>query len=106
MVDPRPIGEILVGLGHCTAEMVESALKAQGDRGGLTGELYRQFAITISIAVGTSFSSGRRSAPYWISTRAFLLFHQSGLPSRLDRLTVLPVTSPCSAARKMSVTPL
>jgi general secretion pathway protein E len=39
MIDPRPIGEILVSRGQCTAEAVESALRIQSDRGGLLGEL-------------------------------------------------------------------
>ena len=39
MIDPRLIGEILVEDGLCSAEAVESALKQQTERGGLTGEL-------------------------------------------------------------------
>ena len=42
MVDPRPIGEILVGAGICSAEAVESALKTQDERGGLSGEILVQ----------------------------------------------------------------
>ena len=42
MVDARPIGELLVDAGVCTAEAVESALKTQAERGGWTGELLLQ----------------------------------------------------------------
>ena len=46
-IDPRALGEILVGRGWCTVEAVESALKVQGERGGLIGELLIQhLAIT------------------------------------------------------------
>ena len=38
-IDPRPLGEILVSLGHCSAEAVRSALEVQAERGGLLGEL-------------------------------------------------------------------
>jgi general secretion pathway protein E len=38
-IDPRPLGEVMVGLGFCTAEHVQSALLVQADRGGLLGEL-------------------------------------------------------------------
>ena len=38
-IDPRPMGEILVSLGHCSAEAVRSALEVQAERGGLLGEL-------------------------------------------------------------------
>ncbi len=42
MVDPRTIGEILVDAGACSAEAVESALKTQDERGGLSGEILVQ----------------------------------------------------------------
>ena len=42
MVDPRTIGEILVDGGICSAEAVESALKTQDERGGLSGEILVQ----------------------------------------------------------------
>jgi general secretion pathway protein E len=42
MVDPRTIGEILVDGGMCSAEAVESALKTQDERGGLSGEILVQ----------------------------------------------------------------
>ncbi len=42
MVDPRTIGEILVDGGMCSAEAVESALKTQEERGGLSGEILVQ----------------------------------------------------------------
>ncbi|MSP91039.1 MAG: type II secretion system protein GspE [Myxococcales bacterium] len=39
MIDPRPIGEILVGQGLCSVDAVQQALQVQSDRGGLTGDL-------------------------------------------------------------------
>ncbi len=38
-IDPRPLGEILVGSGACRPEAVVSALEVQAERGGLIGEL-------------------------------------------------------------------
>ena len=59
MVDPRTIGEILVEAGTCTAEAVESALKTQEERGGLTGEiLVQQNSVTrmqLLVALGQQF---------------------------------------------------
>ena len=38
-IDPRPLGEILVSRGQCTADAVDTALKLQAERGALLGEL-------------------------------------------------------------------
>ncbi|MBM4345391.1 MAG: type II secretion system ATPase GspE [Deltaproteobacteria bacterium] len=42
MIDPRPIGKILISKGYCSDEQVQSALLVQADRGGLVGELLVQ----------------------------------------------------------------
>ncbi len=39
MIDPRPLGEILVDRDACTASDIDTALEIQTERGGLIGEL-------------------------------------------------------------------
>ncbi len=59
MVDPRTVGEILVAGGVCSAEAIESALKTQEERGGLSGEiLVQQGSVTrlqLIAALGQQF---------------------------------------------------
>jgi general secretion pathway protein E len=65
MIDPRPIGEILVAGGACGRDAVALALDVQQDRGGLLGELLvGQGAVTrlqLIDALGSQF--GMRVLP-------------------------------------------
>ncbi len=59
MVDPRTIGEILLDAGICSADAIESALRTQEERGGLSGEiLVQQGSVTrlqLITALGQQF---------------------------------------------------
>jgi general secretion pathway protein E len=92
-IDARPIGQILVGMGLCSATAVNDALQVQGERGGLVGELLigsgSITSLQLVVALGAQFAMEVRAT----------LVHDEIDPSLVGPLSM-------SYAREAGVLPL